>query len=124
MLRRRDARPVALRLAPSDEPPLDQVLVLPDRLAGEVPRVGVVDEFRDRLSYGRDLRLDDADFAGRLPAANEIVGGLPGAQIEAPAHVLAAQRTLDPDRAFYWAEKMAERVGFEPTCRLPDKTLS
>ena len=24
----------------------------------------------------------------------------------------------------YWVKWMAERVGFEPTCRLPDKTLS
>src|SRR5258706_5060160 len=45
-------QPQALRLAPADEPLFEEVLVLPNRLPTEVPRVRVLDKLRDRLSHG------------------------------------------------------------------------
>src|SRR5947199_9763134 len=49
--------------------------VLANCLTSEVPRVRVLDEFRDRLSYSRHLKLDDADFAGRFPTRTIGDGG-------------------------------------------------
>ena len=39
-----------------------------------------------------------------------------------PARRWPANRSQRAKRAFW--RRLAERVGFEPTCRLPDKTLS
>ena len=58
---------------------------------------GVGQEFRNRIADGRDIRLDHADHARRLPAAHQIGCGFPGTQIEAASNVFTAQRALHRD---------------------------
>src|SRR5262245_25878771 len=46
-----------------------------------------------------DLVTDDAHLAGRLPAADLLLGGAPHGQLEGIADVLAAERALHPHGA-------------------------
>jgi hypothetical protein len=57
------------------------------------------------------------------PAPKRIVGALLGTWRILLGHS-APSRIASVRVASAWVQKLAERVGFEPTCRLPDKTLS
>src|SRR6516164_8263569 len=73
------------------------------------------EEFVHRFRDVGDLdSLDHANLAGGLPIAHEIRCRRPGAEIQAAADVLTAQRTLDPDRTL----TVAVPARLEPAGRL------
>jgi hypothetical protein len=72
---------------------------LPIVASGKAARLHVVEESFDCLVDRWHDGLDDADLTRGLPAANQILRGFPGDQIQTAPEVVACERTLDPQRA-------------------------
>src|SRR5581483_9724953 len=92
-------QPVALALAVGEETALDDVADFLDALRLEIASLRICDVLGNGFGYRRDLHLDRPDLPCRVPFRNQVRGSFPRREVERPAHLLAAQRALDVNRA-------------------------
>jgi hypothetical protein len=85
--------------AEGEELAFEEFSALLDRRGREIADGGLGQELINGLGHGRQVGLEDADPAGRLPLMHDGGGGGPVAGVEAAADGFPADRALHPDRA-------------------------